>query len=712
MPTVPPEPGLAVIWTSPLRHFRELIRRSLLLPSPGQGSVDFWRQRLMELLLPAGAVLGLLVYVPSALLAARVHLWGVLVADTLAYGWVATAALSPRWSHKSRAWGILVVFYLLALVLLTKVGTAGAGMLWIAAIPVLAALLLGLRAAAAAWGLALATLAAGGWALSAGYILAFAGPAIFNLDVAAWWVYSANALFLSAVLALATAALLRGLEHTHRALSREEERFAKVFHLSPEPICILGMADERFEDVNGAWSAAFGWSRDEVLGKSTGELGLWRFEADRRKLWTGPGETTPQAVDLRRKDGTWVPVLLSARMMELGDGACLLVMARDLTALKQAERERSRFNERLNRVQALEALGVLVAGVAHNINNVLAVILGTASLREHLSAKASDITDFRIIGTACRRGREVLKSLLHFAQPSLSARAPFELHALIGEVCQLMGNTTRNRITVEPVLLAEPLWVMGDASSINHALMNLSLNAMDAMPDGGTLRVRTAIPAAEWLEVSVEDTGTGMAPEVLDRVLEPFFTTKGVGKGTGLGLSMTYGVVKAHGGTLEIASQPGQGTQVKLRLPRIPAPCAPAAPAPGPGPGLRPGKVLLVDDDEDVRFLMTRMLTKSGVAQVTSVAGGEEALASLGSGDLPGLVILDQNMPGMDGLQTLARIRSLHPDLPVLISSGQPDIEDWPAFQQPRVGVIPKPFDMDEIEAKLALLLQEQRRPA
>lgn len=202
------------------------------------------------------------------------------------------------------------------------------------------------------------------------------------------------------------------------------------------------------------------------------------------------------------------------------------------------------------------------------------------------------------------------------------------------------------------------------------------------------------------MEVSVEDTGSGMAPEVLAHVLEPFYTTKAVGKGTGLGLSMTYGVVKAHGGTIDIASQPGTGTTVKLRFPRIPAPGQ--AEAASPAPVLGSMKVYFVDDDEDVRFLMTRMLPKAGVGQLQTFSGGKEMLESLSPGDLPDLVILDQNMPGMDGVQTLARIRHRHPEMPVLISSGQPDIEQWDCFRLPRVGVISKPFNLEEIQAKLA----------
>jgi CheY-like chemotaxis protein len=222
------------------------------------------------------------------------------------------------------------------------------------------------------------------------------------------------------------------------------------------------------------------------------------------------------------------------------------------------------------------------------------------------------------------------------------------------------------------------------------------------MPNGGTLTFRTAIPEDGWAELAVEDTGCGMEAEVLAHVMEPFFTTKAVDQGTGLGLSMTYGVVKAHGGILDVASQPGQGTVVRIRIPRRAAPVEPEGPTEEPAQDLRELRVLLVDDDIDVQFLVARMLRKAGVHQVDTVSSGQEALESLRAGELPSLVILDQNMPGLNGAQTLKRIRALHPAMPVLISSGQPGLEEIAEFRQPGVGIIPKPFTLEEIQEKLA----------
>jgi PAS domain S-box-containing protein len=212
------------------------------------------------------------------------------------------------------------------------------------------------------------------------------------------------------------------------------------------------------------------------------------------------------------------------------------------------------------------------------------------------------------------------------------------------------------------------------------------------------------------VEVTVRDTGTGMSPEVLAQAMDPFFTTKPPGQGTGLGLSSAQAVARAHGGSLVLRSAPGQGTTAILRLPGIRAP-EPAARTPEPASGIPaaggpPGHVVLVDDDEDVRILTARLLSRSGVERVETFGSGEAFLAQLDAGPAPTLVVLDQNMPGLTGDQVLARIRAGHPRLPVLISSGQPDLENWSAFRQPFTRVISKPFTLGEIQAKLAELAQ------
>ena len=367
----------------------------------------------------------------------------------------------------------------------------------------------------------------------------------------------------------------------------------------------------------------------------------------------------------------------------------------------QAELRRN--EEHLAQVRKLESLGTLVAGIAHNINNVLAIAMGTASLREQLAREPADLEAYQTIGRVCRRGREVVKSLIHFAQPIPAPRAPLELHGPLLAFRALLGSIAGPGVTIREAHARHPLWINGDAASIGQTLMALCLNALDAMPGGGTLTIRTSLHGTGEAEIAIEDDGAGMTPEVLSHAMEPFFTTREAAYGAGLGLSMAYGVVKAHGGTLDLASEPGRGTTARLRFPLIPAPARDEAVSPVQAP-LGSMTVALADDDEDVRFLMTRMLKKAGVRQVKTFPGGEALLASLVSGPLPDLVILDQNMPGLDGIQTMGRIRARHQDLPILISSGQPDVEAWACFQGPAASVIAKPFTMEEIKAKLAIL--------
>jgi CheY-like chemotaxis protein len=351
--------------------------------------------------------------------------------------------------------------------------------------------------------------------------------------------------------------------------------------------------------------------------------------------------------------------------------------------------------------QRLEALGVLVAGVAHNFNNIMAIIMGTASMQEQLATDPGQLEALRIIDMACQRGRTLVRSLTHFARPSIPNQVPVELRGLLGELRDLLTNTARRNVAIVGAAAPEPVWIMGDPGSFNVAVMNLCLNGLDAMPEGGTLTIRTSIPDPDTVEVDVEDTGEGMTPEVLARVMEPFFTTKAVGKGTGLGLSVTHGVVAAHGGTLEILSRPGEGTRVKLRLPRLRKPVQAAPALPGkPASGL--AKVLVVDDEQDVRELLAEMLAMAGATEVTGVPSGEDAIASLKRGEIPDLVILDHNMPGLDGARTLQLIRAEHPDLPVLVSSGEPEVEVRGGYDGMQVEFISKPFTFREIQEKLA----------
>ncbi len=493
-------------------------------------------------------------------------------------------------------------------------------------------------------------------------------------------------------------------------LRHSEERFRRLIADLPVGVLIQSASAEIVLGNSKALEL-LGLDESRLLGRSSLDP-AWDVIHEDGSPYPGPTRPAALAIATRRPvrdavmgvrraaDGERIWVSAHAEPQLDHEGAVQQVICTfiDITLRKAAEAERERMQRRLHQAQRMESLGILVAGVAHTMNNVLAVAMGAASLRERAAADPADLEAYGQIGRVCERGREVVRSLMQFSKPALSDPAPFDIHALVKEVRTLLEHASGERVAVVAAYGAEPLWAHGDSGSVKMALVNLCFNSLEAMPEGGTLTLRCAGDGADWAEIAVEDTGIGMAPGILARAAEPFFTTKNESAGAGLGLSTVHGLVTAHGGTMAISSRPGLGTTVTLRLPRAPQVRIEARPR-GSAVGL--GRVLLVDDEEDVRILMRRMLLKAGVKAVETAAGGEEALASLASGALPEAIILDQNMPGMTGVQVLDRVRELHPDLPVLISSGQPGIETWPEFRRPRVGVISKPFTLTEIQHKL-----------
>ena len=365
------------------------------------------------------------------------------------------------------------------------------------------------------------------------------------------------------------------LRRAQVALDAARARYFDLYDLAPVGYCTLS-EQGLIVEANLAAAGMLGVARGALVRQQISRFIVKENQDIYYRQRTQLLETgEPQAYELRmvKKDGTdfWVQLNATVAKSEIGEVVSCVVLI-DITERMQAEEVRRKLEEQISQRQKLEALGILAAGIAHNVNNMLTIIMGTAALREELANEPEDLEAYRNIGKACRRGRDVVKSLNQFAQPTLANQGPLELHALITEVRVLLEYSTQNGITIKEAFFGEPLWIHGDAGSLNHALVNLCFNSLDAMPNGGTLTFRTNAIGKDWVELSVEDSGEGMSLETLGHVAEPFFTTKPVGKGTGLGLSVTHGVIKAHGGSLEISSLPGQGTTVKLRLPRIPTP--------------------------------------------------------------------------------------------------------------------------------------------
>jgi len=368
---------------------------------------------------------------------------------------------------------------------------------------------------------------------------------------------------------------------------------------------------------------------------------------------------------------------------------------------KKIEEERAQLQVQLQHAQKMQSLGSLAGGIAHDMNNVLGAILLLAS--SNLEAQSPAHPAFATIAKAAIRGGKMVKSLLAFARKSPLQERELDLNALLREEARLLEHTTLARIHLVMDLEPGLRTLQGDGSALANTFMNLCINAVDAMPGAGTLTIRTRNLGEDRIEVRVEDTGTGMAPQVLERALEPFFTTKEMGKGTGLGLAMAYSTVKAHQGQLELESEPGRGTRVRMTFPASPAPAADpdGAGRPSPRAPRRAMDILLVDDDELIQSSIPPSLEGQG-HRVVSAWSGEEAIEAIRTGLHPDLVVLDLGMPGLGGAGTLRHLRELRPAVPVLLATGLTDpaaLELTASY--PGVALLAKPFTLDDLLRQL-----------
>lgn len=379
-------------------------------------------------------------------------------------------------------------------------------------------------------------------------------------------------------------------------------------------------------------------------------------------------------------------------------GICVVTLV-DVTETRKREAERERLIEAVHQAQKLDALGQLASGVAHDMSNVLAVVQTCAgALREEL-VEPLHRADAEQIVIATQRATDLLQQLKMYARKTPPRNEPFDIGEMIREVAAMVSRLLPGNIRLSLSLPTERRELTGDRSLLRQALVNICLNARDAMPNGGRLSLRAALDDRRCI-VSVEDTGSGMTDDVKQRAFEPFFTTKRRDQGAGLGLSMAYTSARAHGGDIRLESTPGQGTQVTLWLPfdrSLPDFESVASLA-------RPrGVAVVVDDDEGTRKVMARFLKKLGYS-VHLAESGAEAVSLLRSGVHPRLVICDLVMPGIPGTETVSQLRALEPSVSVVVTTGFLEDESRPERLAGVSGLLRKPFslkDLIEVVAKL-----------
>ena len=496
-----------------------------------------------------------------------------------------------------------------------------------------------------------------------------------------------------------------------RGFRKEQERYHALFEnmfsgfILMEVICDRrgNPVDHRLLQANSVVEAMTGLKREGELGKTSRDL-TFQWPPEVAQTYYAVAMGAPPISCERYNESLQRHFDIRVSSPRKGQFALLF---NDISDRKRAEAARFELEAQVHQIEKMESLGSLAGGVAHDMNNVLGAILGLASTHQRKAEPASPLArDLDIIVKACHRGGTLVKGLLGFARKGLAEERELDLNALVREELALLERTTLQRIRLVPDLAEDLRPIKGDPGALAHALMNLCVNALDAMNGGGLLVLRTRNEPDGTVVLEVEDDGCGMSREVLDRALDPFFTTKPQGKGTGLGLSIVYATVKAHEGRMELHSEPGLGTRVTLAFPACQSAAEPAPPA-GQGT-VREGrvglKVLLVDDDEFVREAILAILEALG-HQAAVASGGEGALVQLEAGLEPDVVILDMNMPGLDGAATLPRIRSLNPDVPVLLATGRVDERALGLIDAfPGVTLLSKPFDIRELQERLALI--------
>lgn len=462
-------------------------------------------------------------------------------------------------------------------------------------------------------------------------------------------------------------------------------------------------AENRILFVNEAFCRTYGYEPEELAGQN---IAIVRLAEDpspslettlAQTLGGGfQGEVWNHTKECRR-----ILVRLSTSVVrdEHGEPLALIGVARDITA----ERERE---EALREMQKLETLGRLVGGIAHDFNNILQAQLALVQLLEGVQGLPPEAANWvHQVEGLIHRGSSLTRKLLLFARKGGEHFSPLDLNAFVGEELPFVKRLLPENIQLVQELSPGPLVADGDWHQLGQVLMNLVVNAQDAMPGGGTLTVRTIADEA-WVGFEVQDTGTGIAEEIRPKLFEPFFTTKPAGRGTGLGLAVVHGIVAAHGGRIEVESELGKGSRFRVCLPRSGAAevaTRPARTVAPPSPQGQGQRLLLVEDEPLAREALANALEALGYA-VTAVGSAEEALAL---SDLAGFEILlsDYGLPGITGLELAATLASRVPRLKVVLMSGYgPELATINGRFQVAPEFLQKPFSLAELATTLAKL--------
>jgi two-component system cell cycle sensor histidine kinase/response regulator CckA len=484
---------------------------------------------------------------------------------------------------------------------------------------------------------------------------------------------------------------------------------ARLIDLAHDCITVRDL-DDRVRLWNSASEQVYGWPAKFALGELVTDL----ISLD--------APAFAQAKEATLRYGSWNgemsnvtkagrPLTIASRWTLVhdvqGNPKSILVIDSDITERKQLELQ-------LLRNQRLESIGTLASGLAHDLNNVLTPIMMSAPLLLH-PATSPDQHDAIVwaVQKSAERGAQIVRQVLTFARGAEGVRLPLDAGALIREVAEIAEGTFPKNIQLRLQIAPELTSFSGDSTQWHQVLLNLAVNARDAMPSGGVLSLaarnfvidehyaamQAELPPGRYLELEIADTGTGIPPSVLDRIFEPFFTTKSIGHGTGLGLSTTLGIVKSHGGVIRVRSTPGAGTAFQILLPTLSAEAPLAGESAGDAaPDGQGEQILVVDDEEPIRHA-ARMVFESHGYRVLLAADGSEALAVFAQNEQTiDLLLTDMTMPYLDGRGLIHAVRRMKAELPVVASTGRTSEAQLEELQALRLaGVLVKPYAADAL---------------
>ena len=508
------------------------------------------------------------------------------------------------------------------------------------------------------------------------------------------------------------------------AARKSHERFIRAFQSSPLAISISTRDEGRYIDVNDAFCEMFGVSRDVVVGQTSSLMNLWVEPQTRADFLqqlddTGRPCKKPLRTRMRARNGDILDVEIYAELIEMEEATCVLAVTHDVTIANRTELQ-------FLRAQRMEAVGRLAGGLAHDLNNVLAVVIGHSEIsQERLGHDHPVSRNVAQIKKAADRATTLIRQLLAFSRQQLLYPRILDLNELLRNLNEMLvpmlGEDIALRFEPDASLAA----IRADLGQIEQVVMNLVVNARDAMPSGGTLTIKTAEVALDstyaanhsplipgkYVMISVSDTGCGMSDDVIPHIFEPFFTTKGPGKGTGLGLSTAYGIVKQSNGYIWVYSELGKGTTFKVYFPRIaqtPEPYNEIESEQEIGSNPATGTILVVEDDELLRSLVVRLLDSPGY-DVLEAESADAALRLVAQyqGKID-LLLTDVVMPSISGGELAERIRALLPEIKVLFMSGySSELVAKHGAVKPGDRVLEKPFTRNSLLSQVRVALLE-----